>query len=295
MHSLSGDFAENVPYKELFVFTESSKSAELCYSVTLFAAPFIYHLINCKMNKNFKSKLKLIFLMAMVIPFTGIGQTKNVISTHRVFPKMDKLLEFEKAVAAHAQKYHTGDATWRIFFVQSGPDAGGYHITEGPTSWAAEDTRGNLGTEHTLDWNKSVAIYLTDRQSASYSVYVDSLSTVALGDFSDKINIAHVYPKVGQGDHVVSMIKKLKKTWASIGLSVAVYTASSSGKAQYTIVTRYKQGLKEREAGFRKPFKEAYEAVNGEGSYAQYLKDAAEYVDENWSELLFLRKDLSSK
>jgi hypothetical protein len=234
-------------------------------------------------------------MIIMTLPFTSIGQTKNVISTHRIFPKMDKVLEFEKAIAAHAQKYHTGDATWRVFAIQSGPDMGGFHITEGPTSWEGEDTRGDLGPEHKLDWNKNVAIYLTDKTSGGYSVYIDSLSTVALGDFSDKINIAHVYPKIGQSDHVVNMIKKLKKTWTSVGITVAVYSASSSGAAQYTLVTRYKQGLKERAVGFRKPFKEAYEAVNGEGSYAQYLKDAAEYINENWSELLFMRKDLSSK
>jgi hypothetical protein len=247
------------------------------------------------MKQNPIFKVKTFFLLCMLIPFAGISQTKNLISTNRVFPKVDKVLEFEKALAAHAQKYHSGTAHWRVFAIQSGPDAGGYHITEGPTSWADEDVRGDLGNEHNLDWNKSVAIYLTDRQSMGYSVYIDSLSTVALGDFSDKINIAHVYPKIGQGDNVVNMIKKLKKTWASVGLSVAVYSASSSGPAQYTLVTRYKQGLKEREPGFRKPFKQAYEEMNGEGSYAQYLKDAAEYIQENWSELLFLRKDLSSK
>jgi len=235
------------------------------------------------------------FLLCMLIPFTGMSQTKNLISTNRVFPKVDKVLEFEKALAAHAQKYHTGTAHWRVFAIQSGPDAGGYHITEGPTSWEAEDVRGNLGNEHNLDWNKNVAIYLTERGSMGYSVYQDSLSTVALGDFSDKINITHLYPKMGKGDNVVSMIKKLKKNWIAAGVTVAVYTASSSGKGQYTIVTRYKQGLKERAAGFRKPFKETYESVNGEGSYAQFQKDLADYVDETWAELLFLRADLSSK
>jgi hypothetical protein len=250
------------------------------------------------MNNNFKLQTKNLFLLAVIImalPFASIGQTKNLISYHRIFPKMDKVLEFEKATASHAQKYHTGDATWRVFAIQSGPDAGGFHITEGPTSWTGEDARGDLGAEHKLDWNKNVAIYLTDRQSVGYSVYLDSLSTVALGDFSDKINISHVYPKIGQGDNVVNMIKKLKKYWTAVGLTVAVYSASSSGPAQYTLVTRYKQGLKEREPGFRKPFRETYEAVNGKGSYAQYLKDAVEYVNENWSELLFMRKDLGSK
>ena len=247
------------------------------------------------MNKNLRFTTKMFFLFCMLIPFAGISQTKNVVSTHRVFPKVDKVLEFEKAIAAHAQKYHSGTAHWRVFAIQSGPDAGGYHITEGPTSWEAEDVRGNLGNEHNIDWNKNVAIYLTDRQSAGYSVYQDSLSTVALGDFSDKINITHLYPKMGKGDNVVSMIKKLKKNWIAAGVTVAVYTASSSGKSQYTLVTRYKQGLKERAAGFRKPFKESYESVNGEGSYAQFQKDLADYVDETWSELLFLRADLSSK
>jgi hypothetical protein len=248
------------------------------------------------MNNNFKVKnIFLLLMIIMALPFTGIAQTKNVISTQRVFPKMDKVLEFEKAIAIHAQKYHTGNAHWRVFDIQSGPDAGGVHITEGPTSWEDEDTRGDLGAEHKMDWNKNVAIYLTDRTSGGYSVYMDSLSTVALGDFSDKINIAHVYPKIGHSDDVVNMIKKLKKTWETSGVTVAVYSANSSGPSQYMLVTRYKQGLKEKAAGFRKPFKETYEAVNGVGSYAQYLKDAAEFINENWSELLFMRKDLSSK
>ncbi len=244
-----------------------------------------------------KRKIKFIqfILVFILLPILGFAQTKTVITTHRVFPKIDKVLEFEKAIAVHAQKYHKGDVAWRVFEIQSGPDFGGYHITEGPTSWGSLDTRGNLGDEHNMDWHKNVAVYLTDRQSASYSVYQDSLSTVALGDFSDKINISHVYPKLGQGDNVVKMIKKLKKTWTSVGVSVAVYAASSSGKAQYTLVTRYKQGLKEREVGFRKPFRESHESANGDGAYNQYLKDVAKYIDENWSELLFMRKDLSSK
>jgi hypothetical protein len=247
------------------------------------------------MNRNFSLKTMLWSVLGLLATSAGISQTKNVISTHRIFPKMDKVMEFEKALAAHTQKYHNGDVQWRVFTVQSGPDIGGYHVTEGPKSWESEDARGDINPEHQADWNKNVAIYLTDRQSGGYSVYLDSLSTIALSDFSDKINIAHVYPKIGQSEHVVTMIKKLKKAWAAAGATVAVYSVSSSGPAQYVITTRYKQGLKERAAGFRKPFKEVYESIHGEGSYAQYLKDAAEYIQENWSELLFLRKDLSSK
>lgn len=246
------------------------------------------------MNKNFLSKMKLFALMLLSLPFAAISQTKNVVSTHRVFPKIDKVMEFEKALAAHAQKYHTGDNHWRVFAIQSGPDLGGYHITEGPKSWESEDARGDINPEHQADWNKNVAIYLTDRQSGGYSVYLDSLSTVAIGDYSDKIQITHVYPKLGKEGDVWNIIRRMRKVWMANGQTVAVYSSNGSGPSQYSIVTRYKQGLKEKADGFRKPFRDVYNTVNGEGAYAQYLKDA-ENVQESWSELLFLRKDLSSK
>jgi len=240
--------------------------------------------------------MRKIFFFLLLIPFCGISQTKNVISSNRVFPKVDKVLEFEKALAAHAQKFHTGDWKWRVFEIQSGPDAGGYHITEGPLSWDLLDSRGNLGTEHNNDWNKNVTIYLTERGSSSYSTFEDTLSSVALTDYADKINISHWYPKLGWGNKVREVLVEARKAWQAGGQSVAVYTSSSSGPAQYTIVTRYKQGLKERNAGFIKPgFKERYEKANGEDSFDKYIDVLREYLNDAWSELLFYRADLSSK
>lgn len=240
--------------------------------------------------------MKKIFLCWMLIPLCGIGQNKNIVNSFRVFPKVDKVLEFEKAMTAHAQKYHSGDWKWRVFEVQSGPDYGGYHVTEGPLSWELIDTRGNLGTEHNTDWNKSVAIHLTDRASSSYAVFEDSLSTVALGDYSDKINITHWYPKIGWGGKVRDVLREMRKAFMAGGQSVAVYSASSSGPAQFSLVTRYKKGLKEREPGYIKPpFKERYETANGEDSFDHYLEVLREYLKDSWSELLFLRADLGSK
>jgi hypothetical protein len=225
----------------------------------------------------------------------GLGQTKNVVNATRVFPKIDKVAEFEKGLANHAKKYHVGDWKWRVYQVQSGPDAGAYHISEGPNTWDQIDSRGNLGEEHMADWNKNIAQYLTDRGAVSYALYREDLSTVPLGDFSDKIAITHVFPKMGYGDKVEDAIKMIKKAWEAGNQTVAVYEASASGPAQYSFVYRYKQGLKERNDGFRKPFKERYEMANGDGSFNQYMEAARNYVDKAWSELLFYRADLSSK
>ena len=100
--------------------------------------------------------MKKYLLLLVLIPFIGFSQTKNVVSVRRFFPKLDKVLELEKALTAHAQKYHTGDWKWRVFEISSGPDAGGYHVVEGPNSWTTLDSRGNLGAEHTADLAKNI-------------------------------------------------------------------------------------------------------------------------------------------
>ncbi|SFE27319.1 hypothetical protein SAMN05518672_105124 [Chitinophaga sp. CF118] len=238
--------------------------------------------------------MKKFLLFVMLIPLMGMAQ-KNVLNATRVFPKMDRVLEFEKALMTHAKKYHKGDWSWRVYDIQSGPDAGGYHITEGPASWESLDARGNLGTEHNTDWNKSVAIYLTDRGSSSYFDYNDSLSTVKLSDWADKILINHMYPKPGMIGNVMELASKLKKVWVEGNESVAVYQANNSGAPQIITATRLKNGLKELAAGYRKPLPERYSAVNGDGSWDRFLQDYAKCVESRWSEILAYRADLSSK
>ena len=247
------------------------------------------------MKNNFQLTMKTMCFLLLLIPFLGMSQTKNVISTNRIFPKVDKQLEFEKALATHAQKYHTGDVKWRVFQIQSGPDAGGYHIVEGPKTWDSEDTRGDINVAHNNDWHKSVTIYLTDRGSSGYSVYIDSLSTVAIGDYSDKVQITHIYPKMGCGYRVATMLKNLKAAWAAEGSTIAVYEVNASGEPQFAIARRYKQGLKEKEVGFRKSFSDTYEKIHGKGSWGIFMDNIKEYYDSTWSELLFYRADLSSK
>jgi hypothetical protein len=235
-------------------------------------------------------------LLLLFMPLFGFSQNKkNVVNVERYFPKMDKALEFEKALTAHIQKYHTANWKWRIYSIDTGPDAGGYQVVEGPNTWDEIDKRGDLGAAHLTDWNKNVAIYLTDKYSSSYIVFNEELSSVQITDYSDKISVTHVFPKIGEGDKVEGAIKSLKKTWDASGQSVAVYESSSSGPAQYSLVTRYKQGLKEKEAGFRKPFKERFEGANGDGSYDKFEDTIRASTDNVWSEMLSLRKDLSSK
>ena len=237
---------------------------------------------------------KLIFLL-LALPLIGFGQKQTVVSTSRYFPKADKVLEFEKRLTAHIAKYHSGDWKWRVYEIQTGEDAGGFMVVEGPKTWDEFDKRGNLGDEHTKDWNKNVAPYITDKYSSVYSVYAEELSTVPLASFTDKISITHVFPKPGLSSMVEDVIKKIKKAWEAGMQTVAVYKSVASGPFQYTLVSRFKEGLKELEEGYRKPFKERYEAANGEGTLETNSAKITEATDHVWSELLFYRPDLSAK
>ena len=238
-------------------------------------------------------KIKL--LLCLLIPFFGISQNQTITNASRYFPKVDKVLEFEKALITHVQKFHSGEWKWRVFEIQTGPDAGGYHVVEGPKSWDQFDKRGDLGSEHMMDWNNNVAIHLTQKYSSSYSEYKTDLSTVPLENYSDKISITHIFPKPGSGNIVEESLIKVKKGWAAGNQTVAVYQSIASGPSQYTLVYRMKDGLKEMQEGYRKPFKERYEGANGAGSYEKFLEKIREASEHSWSEILIMRAELGSK
>jgi len=233
--------------------------------------------------------------MLLLIPMMGFSQEKNVVSIERIFAKPEKIAELEKALAAHAQKYHTGDWKWRVSQIESGPDAGGYSIAEGPNTWTTLDSRGNLGAEHMADYQKSVAPLTTGQGSTAYLIFREDLSSVQPTEFTDKISVVHVFPKTGFGNKFEARTKKVKKVWEASGESAAVYQAHFSGEPQFVIVYRHKQGWKEKEAAFRKPFPERYNAVHGEDTYDEYLEGIQKYTDHTWSEMILYRADLSSK
>jgi hypothetical protein len=157
------------------------------------------------------------------------------------------------------------------------------------------DGRGDISTEHKLDWDKNVMPLTTGTGTSGYSQFNADMSTVQLTDYADKIIISHMYPKPGMINKMTEMIKKMKKVWEAGKESVAVYNAINSGEPQISTVTRLKAGLKELDPSFRKPFAERYNAIYGEGTWDYWLADYATCVEKRWNEMLFFRADLSSK
>ncbi len=240
-------------------------------------------------------QMRKIFFLFLALPLLGLAQKKNLINTSRYFTKEGKGTQFEKALATHAQKYHKGDLKWRVFTIETGPDAGGYMVVEGPTNWEGIDKRGQISDAHTKDWETTVQPHLTDRGSTMYMTFSEDFSTVQQSDYSDKISINHLFFKPGYRADVLANLPQLKKLWQADGSSIAVYEANLSGEPQFTIVTRYKQGLKERDEVNPIAFPARYDKINGEGSWTKYLSFLKEAIGHQWSEILYHKPEMDSK
>lgn len=239
--------------------------------------------------------MRKIFIFLMLIPVLAISQSKTVLNSFRVYPKTDKQTDFEKALTNHAQKYHTGDWKWRVWSIESGPESGGYMVTEGPFTWEAMDKRGDISKEHITDWNQNVLPLTTGQGISIYPVFKPELSTVQMTDYADKIIINHMTARPGMINAVLELVKRQKKVWENSKESVAVYSLMASGEPGYITVSRLRGGLKELSEGYRKPMAERYNEANGAGSFDTFLKDYAMAVQKRWSELLIYRPELSSK
>jgi hypothetical protein len=239
--------------------------------------------------------MKKFFFLVLLLPLFGITQTKTLITSNRLIAKNDKVSDFEKALAAHAQKYHKAEVAWRVWSIESGPDAGGYMVTEGPSTWSTLDGRGDISAEHTADWEKNVLPLTTGLGQSGYYDFQADLSTVQLTDYADKIVINHMTAKPGKINDMKALLQKLKKVWQDDNESVAVYATVFSGEPGYIYVTRLKNGLKELATDYRKPLADRYNTANGAGSFDNWLKDYADIVQSRWSELLMYKPLLSSK
>lgn len=234
-------------------------------------------------------------LLFMVLPLFGIAQNKNLLSVSRYFPKTGKVAMFEKALAAHAQKFHKGDHSWRVYTIETGPDAGGYHVVEGPTNWTGVDNRGDLGDVHMKDWETTVQPHLMDNYTTKYVSFREDLSTVAMGDYSDKISINHLYYKPGYYGEMLANIRAQKKVWEADGFSMAVYETTLSGEPEINIVSRYKNGLKDRDVQMAEPYDVRFTKINGADGWSTWLKNQKEGLDRQFSEILYLKPNLGSK
>ena len=243
-------------------------------------------------------------LLAAAFSATAFAQTaapaaakepkKNVVSSFRVMPKPGHTDAFKAAIAAHAQKYHKGDHSWRVGEVMSGEDGGMFQINEGPTSWTALDDRGDLGAEHQADFEKNITPHIEKITANSYATFNEELSCVKMDSWSNKVLMYHYVVKPGKLPLASDLMKRYKATWEKRGLNAAVWVSAFSGAAQYNVAFRLKNGWKDFDADSMSP-REAATALWGAAAFDRMVEDAAECFEKITTELVNYDPALGSK
>lgn len=217
----------------------------------------------------------------------------TLISTYRVFAKPGHEAAFKAAFGAHAKKFHQGDRAWRVYDIISGPDSGGYHIVEGPTTWTAYDDRGDIGPEHTKDYETNIQPHVERQSGDTFATYSKSLSTVGATEFTDKVMVMRYAIKPGMGPTAYDYLKSYKAVWAKRGQNAAVWQASFSGSQTVSVAFRLKNGLKAFDGDLPSTRKVLDELV-GPSEYERLQRVAASCFSEITSEIIVLNRDLSS-
>jgi len=223
-----------------------------------------------------------------------VAPKKDTISSYRIFVKPGHDAAFKAAIAAHAQKFHKGGWSWRIGEVMSGPEGGAYHIVEGPFSWTALDDRGDLGAEHTKDYETNIAPHVEKTTPDTFLTYATDLSTVGVTDWSNKVIIVHYTVKPGKGGLAADTIKAWKAVYAKRGMNVAVWHSAWSGDNVYTLSYRLKNGWKDLDQDLPNSRK-VLEELAGPNEYARLQQNAADAYEKVSSEMVEFKPDLSSK
>ncbi len=220
---------------------------------------------------------------------------KATINSYRVWPKDGHVDALKAALAAHAQKFHSGNWKWRVNEVLTGPDGGAYMIIEGPNSWTDIEGRGDLGPEHQKDYDTNITPHVEKSSPENYSTYEQSASTVASGAYStNKVLITRIFVKPGRSSQTLASLKEWKKVWEKMGMNVAVWHSFYSGESSYAIADRLKAGLKDLDDNTMSMRKTADEVL-GSGGYDRMQEAIAQNTERTVTEIIEFKPELSSK
>ena len=241
---------------------------------------------------------KLLFILTLLFIWSAaisLAQEKATISVYRVFAKPGKDDALKKAIAAHAQKFHTGKWKWRVFSVLSGADEGAYQILEGPNSWTELEGRNDISEEHMRDYDANVTPLVEKTTPAIYLRYQIELSSDSLAGPAKKTLIRRLYVKPGKGESIENYASVWKKVYEKLGVRVAAYWTFFSGEAAFILAYRLPNGFVDLEQPMGKRMRETFNEIAGNGAYDRYAEDLGSLVTKIDNEMIEYKPELSSK
>ncbi len=200
-----------------------------------------------------------------------------------ILPKAGMNVQFEAAIAEHNKKFHpVGPYHAVLRKVEYGAKSGWY-VWVMISTYASLDTRPNLEGGHQEHWDKSVGPTVEENGDVGLWGYDEELSFgMDLFKKSKKYNIWNIDLKRGQGDKFKVIVEKLRDTYKSMGnRAFLVYNNQihTAGGADIALIWSIKN-YADLDGDWGT--KEAFEKINGEGSWKKMVDEWREItVDYN--------------
>lgn len=241
---------------------------------------------------------KLIFTM-LLLPLLAVSQNSTeygVFENSLLTPNPAQVTQFEAGLAAHNKKYHAEGAYGAdVFWISSGPNAGSYIWSMGPTPWSAMDNRPAQKDGHDADWNNNVLKYMMPEGNQTYWKTIPEASRFAKNMTVKNLVVDYYDVKRGKMKEAMKLVEKIHKAYSEKlpEETYGVYTNefSSTKEGRDIAVVSFFENMEQfsQDNGMDKK----YDEVHGSGSWDQFLKDWQDVTDGGESELWIFRADLS--
>jgi hypothetical protein len=241
--------------------------------------------------------MKKLFLTVLILPLflTGMGQDSYIMyETMYIKPKHGKSKEFNEALVAHTNKYHSDDP-YRVAIhqVMNGTRAGQLVRVMGPLTFTDLDSRPS-DPEHEAEWTE-VMTYLEEVTEVEYWRLDPDLSYTPEGwNYTPKIHLRAWELKHGKTDEFLGVMKKIVEVFRAkkYGNSWHVYWnyfQTGNGRDIAGVFGFDKWAFYDEDPVFFKDFEE----IHGEGSWEETYEFMMDATVEMTEELRELRPDLS--
>jgi hypothetical protein len=224
-----------------------------------------------------KSMLVLLITLFFVNAYSQTAEEKptTVAENMYILPKQGMEEKFEAAVKAHGQKFHP-EGPYRAVLrkVEYGQKAGWYVWVFGPTTYASLDNRPAKEGGHAEDWAKTVDPLIQTYGEIELWNLVPELSYGM--DILKKSNYYEIWKvDLKRGDYYrfKAISEKLEKAYESIGKTAflifnnPIHTKGGADVAILWSFDTYADWDKDKGA------KDAYEKINGSGTWQQLLDE----------------------
>jgi len=227
-----------------------------------------------------KKLLIIALVMGIVIPAMSQEEKKyTMYEMTYLKPRLDKMKELGEAMAKHNKTFHNeGPYKAHVWMANTGPHTGDWIWVMGPCTFTDLDNRPD-SKEHMEDWLYNVLPYVEEVSEGEYWKLNDELSYAPEGSFSGN-EIWTVYDiKDWQKYRFKELLKKVTEVYKEKAYPnyFEVYESQFDGNPQRDIAVGF---------GFKnfaffdedRKFKNDYEEVHGEGSWAKAMEEYRDIV-----------------